>query len=154
MLNTIKRIFGTRNDRELKQMKPILEAINKLEPHMKKLSDDELRAQTTKFREMIKNGSSLESILPEAFATVREASVRTLEMRHFDVQLMGGVALFRGNIAEMKTGEGKTLTATLALYLRALTGKGAHLVTVNDYLAKRDAEWMGAIYTFLGLTVG
>jgi len=154
MLNTIKRIFGTRNDRELKQMKPIVNGINKLEPHMQKLSDDELRAQTTKFREMIKNGSTLDSILPEAFATVREASVRTLEMRHFDVQLMGGVALFRGNIAEMKTGEGKTLTATLALYLRALTGNGAHLVTVNDYLAKRDAEWMGAIYTFLGLTVG
>ena len=154
MLNTIKRIFGTRNDRELKQMKPIVDGINKLEPHMQKLSDDELRAQTTKFREMIKNGSTLDSILPEAFATVREASVRTLEMRHFDVQLMGGVALFRGNIAEMKTGEGKTLTATLALYLRALTGNGAHLVTVNDYLAKRDAEWMGAIYTFLGLTVG
>ena len=154
MLNTIKRIFGTRNDRELKQMKPIVDGINKLETHMKKLSDDELRAQTTKFREMLKNGASLDSILPEAFATVREASVRTLEMRHFDVQLMGGIALYRGNIAEMKTGEGKTLTATLALYLRALTGKGAHLVTVNDYLAKRDAEWMGAIYTFLGLTVG
>ncbi|MBG07837.1 MAG: preprotein translocase subunit SecA [Halobacteriovoraceae bacterium] len=154
MLNTIKRIFGTRNDRELRQMKPIVDGINKLEPHMQKLSNDELRAQTTKFKEMLKNGSSLDSILPEAFATVREASVRTLEMRHFDVQLMGGVALYRGNIAEMKTGEGKTLTATLALYLRALTGKGAHLVTVNDYLAKRDAEWMGAIYTFLGLTVG
>ena len=154
MLSTIKKIFGTRNDRELKQMRPLVNKINAHEPQMQKMSDEELKAQTNKFKEMIKKGSTLESILPEAFATVREASVRTLQMRHFDVQLMGGIALFRGLIAEMKTGEGKTLTATLSLYLRALTEKGAHLVTVNDYLAKRDAEWMGAIYTFLGLSVG
>ena len=154
MLSTIKRIFGTQNDRELKLMQPTVDKINAYEPLMQKMSDDELKAQTNKFREMIKNGASLDSILPETFATVREASVRTLKMRHFDVQLMGGLVLYRGQIAEMKTGEGKTLTATLALYLRALSGKGAHLVTVNDYLAKRDAEWMGAIYTWLGLTVG
>jgi preprotein translocase subunit SecA len=154
MLSTIKKIFGSQNDRELKLMQPTVDKINAYEPLMQKMSDEELKAQTNKFREMIKNGASLDSILPETFATVREASVRTLKMRHFDVQLMGGIVLYRGQIAEMKTGEGKTLTATLSLYLRALSGKGAHLVTVNDYLAKRDAEWMGAIYTWLGLTVG
>ncbi len=154
MLSTIKKIFGSQNDRELKLMRPTVDKINAYEPLMQKMSDEELKAQTNKFREMIKNGASLDSILPETFATVREASVRTLKMRHFDVQLMGGIVLYRGQIAEMKTGEGKTLTATLSLYLRALSGKGAHLVTVNDYLAKRDAEWMGAIYTWLGLTVG
>jgi preprotein translocase subunit SecA len=154
MLSTIKKIFGSQNDRELKLMQPTVDKINAYEPLMRQMSDEELKAQTNKFREMIKNGASLDSILPETFATVREASVRTLKMRHFDVQLMGGIVLYRGQIAEMKTGEGKTLTATLSLYLRALSGKGAHLVTVNDYLAKRDAEWMGAIYTWLGLTVG
>ncbi len=154
MFNPIKAIFGTKHDRDIKRLRPIVQQINDLEAKIKELSDEELKAQTTKFKDRIDNGATLQEIMPEAFATVREASVRTLGMRHFDVQMMGGIVLFEGKIAEMKTGEGKTLTATLPLYLHGLTGKGAHLVTVNDYLASRDAEWMSAVYNFLGLTVG
>lgn len=154
MLKIVQKLFGTKSERDLKAMRPLIDKINSFEPQMKKLSDEELKAQTPKFRQMLASGTTLESILPEAFATVREASVRTLGMRHFDVQLMGGIALTQGKIAEMKTGEGKTLTATLPMYLHGLTGKGAHLVTVNDYLASRDSKWMGAIYEWLGLTVG
>jgi preprotein translocase subunit SecA len=146
--------FGTKHERDVKKLWPVVHEINALEPDMKKLSNDEMRAMTSKFRARIENGESLESILPEAFALVREGSVRTLGMRHFDVQLMGGVVLHHGRITEMKTGEGKTLVATLPVYLNALAGHGVHVVTVNDYLARRDAEWMGAIYKFLGLEVG
>lgn len=154
MFNPLQMIFGTKYDRDLKKLKPFVDVINGLEPMMQKLSDEELKAQTPKLRAKLAEGVSIESILPEAFATIREASTRVLGMRHFDVQLMGGVALFNGCIAEMKTGEGKTLTATLPLYLIALQGKGAHVVTVNDYLAKRDAHEMGVLYNWLGLTVG
>jgi preprotein translocase subunit SecA len=150
----LKSIVGSRNDRELKRMNPLVEEINRLEPAFKTLSDTELRAKTDEFKARLSAGESLDDLLPEAFAAVREASVRTLGMRHFDVQLIGGIVLHEGKIAEMKTGEGKTLAATLPLYLNALTGKGVHLVTVNDYLARRDAEWMGSIYNMLGLTVG
>ncbi|MEW6666057.1 MAG: preprotein translocase subunit SecA [Thermodesulfobacteriota bacterium] len=150
----IKKIVGSKNERELKRMRPLVEAINRLEPGFQILSDAELGAKTGEFRERLSRGESLEEILPEAFAAVREAAVRTLGMRHFDVQLIGGIVLHEGKIAEMKTGEGKTLAATLPLYLNALTGKGVHLVTVNDYLARRDAEWMGGIYRLLGLSVG
>ena len=154
IVDFITNIFGSKNDRELKQIAPLVEEINSLEPDFKALSDEQLRAKTVEFRERISRGEALDEILPEAFAAVREASVRVLKMRHFDVQLVGGVVLHRGKIAEMKTGEGKTLAATLPLYLNALTGRGVHLVTVNDYLARRDAEWMGGIYNFLGLSVG
>ncbi|MDA8792477.1 preprotein translocase subunit SecA [Bacteriovoracaceae bacterium] len=154
MLNSLKKIFGTKQDRDIKAIKPMVQNINQLEANMQKLSDEELQAQTPKFRERIEKGETLDSLLPEVFATVREASVRVLKMRHFDVQIMGGIFLHRGIIAEMKTGEGKTLTATLPLYLHALSGKGAHLVTVNDYLAERDANEMGVLYNFLGLSVG
>ncbi|MGD9041874.1 MAG: preprotein translocase subunit SecA, partial [Desulfobacteraceae bacterium] len=150
----VKGIFGSKNERELKRMAPMVEAINRLEPQFQALSDTQLRAKTAEFKERRSRGESLEDLLPEAFAAVREASVRTLGMRHFDVQLIGGVVLHEGKIAEMKTGEGKTLAATLPLYLNALTERGVHLVTVNDYLARRDAEWMGGIYNFLGLSVG
>ena len=150
----VKGIFGSKNERELKRMAPMVEAINQLEPQFQGLSDTELRAKTAEFKERLSRGESLEDLLPEAFAAVREASVRTLGMRHFDVQLIGGIVLHEGKIAEMKTGEGKTLAATLPLYLNALTERGVHLVTVNDYLARRDAEWMGGIYNFLGLSVG
>ncbi|UCG09534.1 MAG: preprotein translocase subunit SecA [Desulfobacterales bacterium] len=154
MLNFLTKVFGSKNERELKKLQPFVDQINSLEPEIKALSDDQLRAQTAKFKERVDQGETLESVLPEAFATVREASVRTLNMRHFDVQLVGGIVLHQGKIAEMKTGEGKTLAATLPAYLNALTGKGVHIITVNDYLAKRDTEWMGAIYKFLGLSVG
>jgi len=150
----INKIFGTRNDRELKKFVPTVEAINNLEPQMEKLSDEELKGYTEKFRERLRQGETLEDILIEAFAVVRETGKRTLNMRHFDVQLVGGIVLHQGRIAEMKTGEGKTLVATLAAYLNALEGKGVHIVTVNDYLANRDSEWMGKIYKFLGLSVG
>jgi len=150
----LKKVFGSKNERELNKLRPIVEQINALEPQMKSLSDDQLKAKTGAFREQIDHGATLDELLPEAFAVVREASVRTLSMRHFDVQLIGGIVLHQGKIAEMKTGEGKTLAATLPAYLNALTGKGVHIVTVNDYLARRDTEWMGAIYRFLGLTVG
>jgi len=182
-LDTIlAKIFGTRNEREIKRLRPLVEKINSLEPEMQRLTDAELRAKTDEFRKRIndrlsqvqlepeaedENRSSrgpterdrvlkevLDEILPEAFAVVREAGRRTLGMRHFDVQLIGGMVLHDGKISEMKTGEGKTLVATLPVYLNALTGNGAHVVTVNDYLAKRDSEWMGTIYRFLGLSVG
>jgi preprotein translocase subunit SecA len=149
-----KKLFGTSNDRILRRYQQDVEAINALEPTLQGLSDEELRAKTAAFRERIGNGEALKTLLPEAFATVREAATRTLGQRHFDVQLVGGMVLFEGNIAEMKTGEGKTLVATLPAYLYALTGAGVHVVTVNDYLAARDAEWMGQIYRFLGLEVG
>jgi len=150
----LQKVVGTKNERELKRLKPIVERINALEPSMQKLSDVELQRKTVEFKERLEKGESLDSLLPEAFAVVRETARRILGMRHFDVQLMGGIVLHQGKIAEMKTGEGKTLVATLPAYLNALTGKGVHIVTVNDYLAKRDAKWMGPIYRFLGLTVG
>jgi preprotein translocase subunit SecA len=149
-----KKIFGTRNDREVKRIQVIVDQINLLEGHINQLSDDQLLAKTGEFKAKTNEGSSLDDILPEAFAVVREVGIRTLKMRHFDVQLIGGIVLHEGKIAEMKTGEGKTLAATLPVYLNSLTGKGSHVVTVNDYLAKRDSEWMGTIYNFLGLTVG
>lgn len=149
-----KKIFGTQNERELKSIKPIIEKINSLEATYQQLSDDGIRAKTKEFQERIKKGEHLDSILPEAFALCREGAKRALGMRHYDVQLIGGIALHRGRISEMRTGEGKTLVATLACYLNALTGKGVHVITVNDYLAKRDAEWMGKLYNFLGLSVG
>ncbi len=152
--SVLAKIFGTKNERELKAMRPIVVAINELEPAMRKLSDAELAAKTQEFRQRLEQGAPLDDLLIEAFAVVREAGRRTLNMRHFDVQLIGGVVLHRGKIAEMKTGEGKTLVATLPVYLNALEGKGVHVVTVNDYLAKRDAEWMGKIYRFLGMSVG
>ncbi|MEM7179792.1 MAG: preprotein translocase subunit SecA [Spirochaetota bacterium] len=155
MLNKILNVlFGSKYERDLKRLQPIVEQINALEPDIKKLSDSELQEQTNKFKQRLEAKESLDDILPEAFATVREASIRTLGMRHFDVQLMGGISLHWGNIAEMKTGEGKTLTSTLPIYLNALTGKGVHVVTVNDYLAKRDANWMRPVYEFLGITIG
>ena len=147
-------LFKTYSEKEVKRVKPIVEKINSLEPEVQKLSDDELRNKTVEFKDRLAKGETLDSILPEAFAVVREASKRVLGMRHFDVQLIGGIILHQGRIAEMKTGEGKTLVATLPVYLNALTGKGVHVVTVNDYLAKRDSEWMGKLYKFLGLTVG
>ncbi len=150
----IKGVFGSKNERELKQMAPLVDKINSLEPDVQALSDAELLAKTAEFKERISRDETLDQLLPEAFAAVREASVRALGMRPFDVQLVGGIVLHRGKIAEMKTGEGKTLAATLPLYLNALTGRGVHLVTVNDYLAQRDAEWMGGIYKALGLSVG
>jgi preprotein translocase subunit SecA len=148
------KVFGSSNDRKLKKYPPLVAAINKLEPEVAALSDEALRARTDDFRARVKNGTPLEDLIPEAFATVREAAKRTIGQRHFDVQLMGGMVLHEGRVAEMKTGEGKTLVATLPVYLNALTGRGVHVVTVNDYLAKRDAAWMGAIYKFLGLAVG
>jgi preprotein translocase subunit SecA len=149
-----RRLFGSANDRYVKTLRPLVEQINELEPELEKLSDEALRARTAEFKQRLEDGAELDDLLVDAFATVREASKRTLGQRHFDVQLMGGVVLHRGMIAEMKTGEGKTLVSTLPVYLNALVGKGVHIVTVNDYLAKRDAEWMGQIYTFLGLSVG
>ena len=151
--NVLKKVFGSKNERELNKLKPVVEQINALEPEMQALSDDQLRAKTQALKERIDKGATLDELLPEAFAVVREASVRTLKMRHFDVQLIGGIVLHQGKIAEMKTGEGKTLAATLSAYLNALTGRGVHVVTVNDYLARRDTEWMGSIYHFLGLSV-
>ncbi|MBB1600629.1 preprotein translocase subunit SecA [Variovorax sp. UMC13] len=152
--NFLTQIFGSRNDRLLKQYRKTVERINGLEPQFEKLSDDALRAKTQEFKERIAKGESLDDLLPEAFATVREGSKRAMKMRHFDVQLLGGMALHNGKISEMRTGEGKTLTATLPVYLNALSGKGVHVVTVNDYLANRDAQWMARLYNFLGLTVG
>ncbi len=155
MLNIVaKKVFGTRNDRVLKSLRPLVGRVNELEKKFQALSDEDLRQQTALFRERIQKGESLESIQPEAFAVVREGAKRALGMRHFDVQLIGGAVLHGGMISEMKTGEGKTLVATLPAYLNALAGKGVHIVTVNDYLARRDAEWMGRVYGFLGLTTG
>ncbi|MFM8430152.1 MAG: preprotein translocase subunit SecA, partial [Holophagaceae bacterium] len=152
--NLIKKIVGSKNDRELKRLWKNVQVVNQFEPILQSLSDQDLRAKTPYFKELLRQGKTLDEILPEAFAVVREASRRVLRMRHFDVQLIGGMVLHEGKISEMRTGEGKTLTATLPLYLNALAGKGAHLVTVNDYLARRDADWMGRLYTWLGLTVG
>jgi preprotein translocase subunit SecA len=154
VLNFLTKVFGSKNERELKQLQPLVDRINELEPEIQALSDEQLKAQTAAFKQRLEQGEDLDSLLPEAFATVREASMRTLKMRHFDAQLIGGVVLHQGKIAEMKTGEGKTLAATLPAYLNALTGKGVHVITVNDYLARRDTEWMGNIYRFLGLSVG
>src|SRR5512141_2719861 len=152
--NILTRIFGSRNERLLKQYAQAVRDINALEPAMAALTDAELAAKTVDFKARVANGEELDALLPEAFAVVREAGKRALQMRHFDVQLIGGIALHNGKIAEMRTGEGKTLVATLPAYLNALAGKGVHVVTVNDYLAQRDADWMGRIYRFLGLTVG
>ncbi len=153
MLATMaKRIFGSANDRYVAKLGKFVETINGYEPSISAMTDDELRGQTELFRQRLADGAKLDDLLPEAFATVREAAKRTLGQRHYDVQMIGGIALHRGEIAEMRTGEGKTLVATLAVYLNALPGKGVHVVTVNDYLAKRDADWMGQIYRFLGLT--
>lgn len=152
--NLLKKIFGSRNDRLIKQYTQTVRTINGLETRFSAMTDIELRAQTDEFRKRILDGATLDDLLPEAFAVVREAGKRSLGMRHFDAQLIGGMALHNGKIAEMRTGEGKTLMATLPAYLNALSGKGVHLVTVNDYLAKRDAEWMGKIYRFLGISVG
>ena len=152
--NILTKVFGSKNERELKKIDPIVQQINALEPRMQAMKDEQLKAQTGLFKERLDKDESLDDILPEAFAVVREASIRTLDMRHFDAQLIGGFVLHRGKIAEMKTGEGKTLAATLPAYLNALSGNGVHIITVNDYLAKRDTEWMGHIYNFLGLSVG
>jgi preprotein translocase subunit SecA len=152
--NALQKIFGSKNEREIKRLKPLVEAINRLEPALLKLSDAQLKAKTGEFRERLARGETLDDLLVEAFAVVREASRRTLGQRHFDVQLIGGMVLHQGKIAEMKTGEGKTLAATLPVYLNALSGLGVHVVTVNDYLAKRDAAWMGTIYNFLDMSVG
>ncbi|MBU3712313.1 MAG: preprotein translocase subunit SecA [Limnohabitans sp.] len=153
-LKFLTQIFGSRNDRLLKQYRKTVERINALESSLEPLSDDALRAKTEEFKKRVAGGEALEDLLPEAFAVVREGSKRVMKMRHFDVQMVGGIALHQGKIAEMRTGEGKTLTATLAVYLNALSGKGVHVVTVNDYLAQRDAQWMGRLYNFLGLSVG
>ena len=153
-MGLLQKLFGTHSDNELKRIYPIVDRIEALEPEMQKLSDAELRDKTREYKERYAEGESLDDLLPEAYATVREASVRVLGMRHFRVQLVGGVVLHQGRIAEMKTGEGKTLVSTLPAYLNALTGEGVHIVTVNDYLAKRDSEWMGQVHEFLGLTVG
>ncbi len=153
-MGLIKKIFGDYSEKEVKRVMPIVNKINALEPEMEKLSDSELRAKTDYFKKQLSEGKTLEDIMPEAFAVVREASKRVIGLRHFDVQLIGGIILHQGRIAEMKTGEGKTLVATLPVYLNALLGKGVHVITVNDYLAKRDSEWMGKVYRFLGLSVG
>ena len=153
-MSFLTKMFGSKNERELRKMQPAVDRINALEPAMQAMSDEELRALTGRFKERVERGEPLDDLLPEAFAAVREASVRSLKMRHFDVQLIGGMVLHQGKIAEMKTGEGKTLVATLPAYLNALSGHGMHIVTVNDYLARRDTEWMGQIYRFLGLQVG
>ena len=153
-MNLFEKVFGTHSERELKMIYPIVDKIEKMRPEMVKLSDEELRDKTRIFKERLAGGETLDDILPEAFAVVREAARRTLNMEHFPVQLIGGIVLHQGRIAEMRTGEGKTLVSTCPAYLNALTGKGVQIVTVNDYLAKRDAEWMGQVHRFLGLTVG
>src|SRR5579885_3498387 len=155
MIDTLfAKIFGTKHEREVKKMLPLVQAINDFEPKIQSLSDAELAAKTIEFKERLAQGATLDDLLVEAFAVCREAGRRVLKMRHFDVQLIGGMVLHQGKIAEMETGEGKTLVATLPVYLNALEGKGVHVVTVNDYLAKRDSEWMGKLYSFLGLSVG
>src|SRR5699024_3955531 len=154
MKSLFEKIFSNYSDRELKKIEPIVDEIEALENSMKGLSDEELKNKTDEFKNRLNSGETVNDLLPEAFAVVREASDRVLGMRHFKVQLYGGIVLHQGRISEMKTGEGKTLVATLRAYLNGLTGKGVHIVTVNDYLAKRDREWMGKIYEFLGLTVG
>ena len=153
-MGLMKKIFGDYSSRELKSIYPIVDKIESMADEYKAMSDEALRAKTTEFKERLQNGETLDDILPEAFATVREAADRVLGMRPYRVQLVGGIVLHQGRIAEMKTGEGKTLVATLPAYLNALTGRGVHIVTVNDYLAKRDSEWMGKVHRFLGLKVG
>ncbi len=153
-MNLIEKVFGTHSERELKLIRPIVDKILGMREQMTALSDDELRDNTRKFKERLANGETLDDLLPEAFATVREAARRVLNMEHYPVQLIGGIVLHQGRIAEMRTGEGKTLVSTAPAYLNALAGKGVFIVTVNDYLAKRDAEWMGEVHRFLGLTVG
>lgn len=154
LIKLLTKVFGSRNDRTLRRMRKAVNVINGMEPAMEKLTDDELKAKTAEFRARLEKGETLESLIPEAFAVVREASKRVFGMRHFDVQLLGGMVLNERCIAEMRTGEGKTLTATLPAYLNALTGKGVHVVTVNDYLAQRDAENNRPLFEFLGMTVG
>src|SRR5215203_1140249 len=155
IVNTLlAKVIGTQNERDLKKIRPMVAEVNAKEPEIAKLSDSQLREKTEQFRQRLTAGESIDELLPDAFAVVREAGKRVLNMRHFDVQLIGGVVLHRGRIAEMKTGEGKTLVATLPAYLNALEGKGVHVVTVNDYLARRDSEWMGRLYRFLGMSVG
>src|SRR6201981_2920484 len=149
-----RKLFGSSNDRRIRAYRPRVDEVNALEPELEALSDEALRARTEEFKQQLVEGQTVDDILVPAFATVREAAKRTLGQRHFDVQLVGGMVLHQGKIAEMKTGEGKTLVATLPVYLNALTGNGVHVVTVNDYLAKRDSEWMGKLYRFLGLSVG
>ena len=153
-MSLLEKIFGTHSDHELKRIYPIVDRIEAMDEDMQKLTDEELRDKTKEFKERLANGETLDDILPEAFATVREAASRSLHMKHYRVQLIGGIVLHQGRIAEMRTGEGKTLVSTLPAYLNALAGNGVHIVTVNDYLAKRDAEWMGQVHRFLGLTVG
>jgi len=152
MLQFMTKFFGNKNERELKALAPLVQRVNEIEPSFKSLTDSQLQQNTVRFKERLDQGEPLDDVLFDAFANVREASWRVLGMRHFDVQILGGILLHRGAIAEMKTGEGKTLVATLPVYLNALTGKGVHVVTVNDYLAQRDAEWMGQIYRWLGLS--
>lgn len=149
-----RKIFGSANDRRIKTLKPTVDAISALEPEMEALTDEQLRAKTDEFREQLANGAKLDDLLVPAFAVVREASRRVLGLRHYDVQLIGAMVLHSGEITEMRTGEGKTLVATAPVYLNALTSRGVHVVTVNDYLATRDIEWMGQVYRFLGLTTG
>jgi preprotein translocase subunit SecA len=153
-MSFLTKIFGTHSENELKRIYPIVDQIEAMEPEMQALTDEELKDKTREFKERLSDGATLDDILPEAYAVVREAAYRVLGMKHYRVQLIGGVILHQGRIAEMKTGEGKTLVSTLPAYLNALEGKGVHIVTVNDYLAKRDAEWMGKVHEFLGLTVG
>ena len=153
-MSLLRKMFGNYSAREIKRVTPLLDKTLVLEEEYKALSDSELKGKTDEFKERIKNGEALDDILPEAFATCREAGDRVLGMRHFPVQILGGIILHQGRISEMKTGEGKTLVATLPAYLNALSGEGVHIVTVNDYLAKRDSEWMGKLYRFLGLSVG
>ena len=150
----LTKIFGNKNQREIKRLNKVVTQINAMESAMQSLSDTDLKAKTSEFKQRYENGEALDQMLPEAFAVVREAGVRTLQMRHFDVQLIGGMVLHQTKIAEMRTGEGKTLVATLPAYLNGLTGRGVHLITVNEYLAARDAKWMAPLYEFLGLSVG
>ena len=153
-MSVFTKIFGTHSEREVKRIIPIVDKIEALAPEFEKLTDEQLQAKTPEFKERLANGETLDDILPEAYATVREAATRVLDMRHYRVQLIGGVILHQGRITEMRTGEGKTLVSTLPAYLNALEGKGVCIVTVNDYLAKRDSEWMGQVHEFLGLKVG
>lgn len=153
-MSLVQKMFGTHSERELKRITATVDKIEALRPTMQALSDDELRGKTREYKKRLEEGETLDDLLPEAFATVREAAKRVLNMEHYRVQLIGGIILHQGRIAEMKTGEGKTLVSTLPAYLNALEGKGVHIVTVNDYLAHRDAEWMGKVHEFLGLTVG
>ena len=153
-MGLLKAVFGSYSERELKRIKPTLQKVLSLEDEYKQLTDEQLKNKTNEFKERYNNGETLDSLLPEAFAACREAGDRVLGMRHFPVQILGGIVLHQGRISEMKTGEGKTLVATLPAYLNAISGKGVHIVTVNDYLAKRDSEWMGKLYRFMGLSVG